>query len=105
MIDFLGYRYGLQFGLIDAHADLVEVQDFLNLFQYLFLYFQLALCESLVNGALPNDLAQCGLGHVFDGFSLVVDLEQIVLQIADAILNDQFYIDDILVAGQHRGFG
>ena len=79
VIYFLGYRHGLQLGLIDAHADFVEIQDRLNLFQNLFLNFQLALCEGLINGALPNDLTQCGLGYVFDGFSLVVDLEQIVL--------------------------
>ena len=94
----------LQLHLQDEHAGLVGVEYLLH--QRLDLGFDhlTAGGEDLLDLALADDLAHGAFRHRLHGLARIGDIEGVVFRLrrVDLPEDDEFYVGDVLVAGQHQ---
>ena len=60
--------------------------------------------QRLVDLILADNFPHRGLGRFPDGFFDIRHVEQVVLGLADFVLDDEFHGENVHVSGQHEGF-
>ena len=90
--------------LIDADPHCVFGRERLHLGQRFTLDFLAADSDHLVDGAVADNFAHHGFGHIAEGFAWLADFEKEFGGIGDAVLNDPFHQCGVQVARHHLCF-
>ncbi len=88
----------------DLDAELVLFEQFVHL--VLALGFDVGPfgADDIEDGPVPDQLVDDRLADVPDGLLLLLNLEQPVVGIDDAVLDDPFHVHDVQVTGEHDRF-
>ena len=92
----------LQLHLVDADAGAVAVEHVLHQLLHGLLGLLARLGQDRLDVGLADDLAHGALGHFLHGDLGVLDVEEVLLRVLDAPVDDEIDVDDVLVAGQHQ---
>ena len=82
----------------------ILIEHFLHQLLHALLGLLARLGQDRCDIVLADDFAHRALGHLFDGGVRVLNVEQVLLCVLDAPVDDEIDVDDVLVAGQHQAF-